>query len=89
MAHFYCKICSLVLAVDIATNPGIVKHIGKSIPGAAIKWKKSVGAAIYFAKNKTDAKRLPAKLKKAGYTVTNKDDYIDALEGMKVRRMKR
>ena len=80
---------SLVLAVDIATNPGIVKHIGKSIPGAAIKWKKSVGAAIYFAKNKTDAKRLPAKLKKAGYTVTNKDDYIDALEGMKVRRMKR
>lgn len=80
---------SLVLAVDIATNPSIVKHIGKSVPKAALKWKRSEGAAIYFAQNKTDAKRVPTKLRQAGYTVTNKEDYIDALEGMKVRRIKR
>lgn len=77
---------ALVLAVDITTNPAIVKHINKSVPGSATKWRKSVGAAVYFAKNKTEAKRVVTKLKKAGYFVTNKEEYLDAIRTLKVRR---
>lgn len=69
----------VMLCIDIRTNPAIVKHIGKSIPGAATKWKRSPGHWFYFGRNKTDLKAKIAEVKKAGYDVTNEKSALKEL----------
>ena len=76
------------LTVDIATNPVIRKHLGKTIPGAGPggKWKTHPGMSIFFAVNKSTAKAKIRELTKEGYTITNSDKLIKALQALEVRR---
>ena len=62
----------VMLCIDIRTNPAIAKHIGKTIPGAAVKWQRSEGQWFYFGRNKTDLKEMIAKVGRNGYKVVNK-----------------
>ena len=67
-----------MLCVDIRTNPAIVKHIGKAIPGGGVKWQRSDGEWMYFGKNKTD---LRSKINEVArnVTVSNKEQAIKEL----------
>ncbi|AFH14631.1 DNA helicase [Pseudomonas phage Lu11] len=68
----------VMLCVDIRTNPAIVKHIGKAIPGGGVKWQRSDGEWMYFGKNKTD---LRSKINEVArnVTVSNKEQAIKEL----------
>jgi hypothetical protein len=78
----------VMLCVDIRTNPAIVKHIGKTITGAGVKWQKSEGQWLFFGKNKTDLKDMISKVGKAGYTVVNKAAALKELAELKFRYKK-
>jgi len=72
---------TVMLCVDIRTNPGIIPHIGKPIPGAGAKWLKSDGEWMYFGKNKTDLKNKIAEVARS-VTVENKDEALKDLAGI-------
>ena len=77
------------LAIDLKTNPLMRKFMDRSVPGAAAKWKHHEGMNIYFAVNKTEAKRKMKELVEAGYTITNIDKALDAISQLKVTRSKK
>lgn len=68
----------VMICVDIRTNPGIVKHIGKAVPNAGAKWMKSDGEWMYFGKNKTDLKAKVAEVART-VEVSNKDQALKEL----------
>jgi hypothetical protein len=68
----------VMLCVDIRTNPGILKYIGKAIPNAGTKWGRSDGDWLYFGKNKTDLKNKINEVAR-GLTVNNKDQALKDL----------
>ena len=69
---------TVMLCVDIRTNPGIIPHIGKAVAGAGAKWQKSDGDWMYFAKNKADMKAKINEVAKA-VDVDNKDEALKDL----------
>uniref|UniRef100_A0AB39CE57 Type III restriction enzyme res subunit n=1 Tax=Pseudomonas phage HRDY3 TaxID=3236930 RepID=A0AB39CE57_9VIRU len=69
---------NIMLCVDIRTNPGIIPWIGKTIPGAGVKWMKNDGEWLYFGKNKTDLKAKIAEVARS-VTVSNKDEAVKEL----------
>lgn len=73
------------LAIDITTCPAVIKHIGRSVPGANTKWTKHPGHYLYFAKNKADLKAKLKEVEKAGLVVTNKADCEDDIASIKFR----
>ena len=76
----------LVLAVDTATSPAILKHIGKTVPGAAAKWQLSDGHWFYFAQGKTDVKDKMAEIKRNGYVISNEKEASKELAEIKFRK---
>jgi len=76
------------LAIDLRTNPLVRKFMDRSVPGAASKWKHHEGMNIFFAVNKTEAKRKLKELVEAGYTITNIDKALDSISQLKVTRSK-
>lgn len=69
----------VMLCVDLRTNPGIIKHLGKAVPNAGAKWLKSDGEWMYFGKNKTDLKNKVAEVARSGVIVANKDQALKEL----------
>lgn len=69
----------VMLCVDLRTNPGIIKHIGKAVPNSGAKWQKSDGEWMYFGKNKTDLKAKVAEVSRGGVVVSNKDQALKEL----------
>jgi len=78
----------VMLCVDIRTNPAILKHIGKTVTGAGVKWQKCDGQWMYFGKNKTDLKDMISKVGKAGYNVANKAAALKELAELKFKYTK-
>lgn len=76
----------LLIAVDLNTCPIIKRHVGKTIPGAATKWEKSEGNALYFARNKEDIKNKAKELMSAGFTISNKEELIKEITNLKFRK---
>lgn len=76
----------LLLAVDIATCPAIVNHIGEKIPGAAAKWTRSAGHWHYFAQGKTDIRDKIAEIKRNGYKVVNEKEAMKELAEINFRK---
>lgn len=76
----------LVLAVDTATSPAIMKHIGRTVPGAAAKWQLNDGHWFYFAQGKTDVKDKMAEIKRNGYAITNEKEASKELAEIKFRK---
>lgn len=68
----------VMLCVDLRTNPGIIKHLGKVVPNSGAKWLKSDGEWMYFGKNKTDLKAKVAEVAR-NVTVHNKDQALKEL----------
>lgn len=75
----------VMICIDIRTNPAILKHIGKTIPGAGTKWQKSDGHWFYFGKGKTDLREMIAKIKRNGYDVTNAKEALKELTELKFK----
>ncbi len=69
----------VMLCVDLRTNPGIIKHLGKAVPNSGAKWLKSDGEWMYFGKNKTDLKNKVAEVARSGVIVANKDQALKEL----------
>lgn len=75
----------LQIAVDIATNPVIRKHIGKSVQGAATKWRQHEGHLLYFANSKSDLREKVKELKRAGFNIENMDELKAEITNIKFR----
>jgi len=74
------------LAIDLGTSPLAKRFINKAVPGAAAKWKHHEGMNIYFAANKTEAKRKMKELITEGYTITNIDKALDSITQLRLVR---
>jgi hypothetical protein len=75
----------VMLCIDLRTNPAILKHIGKAIPGAGTKWQKSDGHWFYFGKGKTDLRDMIAKIKRNGYDVVNAKEALKELTELRFK----
>lgn len=74
------------LAIDLRTSPLARKWLDRAVAGASAKWKHHEGMNIYFANNKTEAKRKMKELIEKGYTITNVDKALDSIAQMKLVR---
>lgn len=77
---------TLVLAVDMQTNPGFKKSLGKSI-GPGLKWQEADGLEIYFARSKQEVADTVKAIMADGITVTNKKELLADLRAMKFTRI--
>lgn len=75
----------LQIAVDIATNPVIRKHVGKAIPGAVAKWRQHDGHLLYFANSKGDLREKVKELRRAGFRIENQDELRAEITNIKFR----
>lgn len=75
----------VMLCIDLRTNPAILKHIGKTIPGAGTKWQRSEGHWFYFGKGKTDLRDMIAKIKRNGYDVVNAKEALKELTELRFK----
>lgn len=82
---------SILLKVDIATNPYIKRYIGKKIPGLPISWDSDDGMEIWMSKLNTqgDVVRKVKEISNDGFTIENFDDVKETLESMKTRNAKK
>lgn len=80
----------LRIMIDVATNPAATKLIGKKIPNTRKfgTFEKSDGMWIGFVPSVAKAKARINKIKKAGYTVTNLNKCVQALDKIKATRDK-
>lgn len=68
---------SLMLVVDVATNPVIRKMLGKAIPGTSpiVKFQEADGLEICFFNNKRELIAMVKKLRQeGGFTILNLDE---------------
>lgn len=79
----------LQIAVDLKTSPAIRQHIGKSVPGANVKWKEHPGHWLYFAESKQDLRSKVKELKKAGFNIQNAETLSTEITSIKFRAAKR
>lgn len=81
---------NFMIVVDIATNPSIVKYIGKAIPGTspAAKWTEFTGSALRFFKTKTELVRAVKEMRAQGLVITNYKQLVEEVENMKVLQAK-
>jgi SNF2-related domain/Helicase conserved C-terminal domain len=79
---------SILLKVDIATNPFIKRHVGKKIPGLPVSWDSDAGMEIWMSKANT-RQDLIAKikdLKSEGFVIENQEDVDSSLQALKTRK---
>lgn len=78
---------SLVLMVDLATNPSFRKSLNKTIPGAKGKFEEDDGMDICFFRSKSE---LGAKVKElrdvAGLEIANYEELKEEVRGMTFRK---
>ena len=81
---------SLMLVVDIATNPVIRKWLSKPIPGTspAIKFQEADGLEIEFFDRRTDLIRKVKELKKAGFNILNMDELKEEVDSLTTKQAK-
>jgi hypothetical protein len=75
------------ICFDLKTNPKLSKWSGRKIPGVPGKgWQIHEGMNIFLATSKSDAKKKLKELQAEGYTITNIDKAIAAIDDMKLTR---
>ena len=76
---------TLTLVCDLRTCPVMRKHIGKSIPGAAAKWRLSTGSLMAFVRNKSEMRELVRKLHKDGIVIANRQELLKEITGIRFK----
>jgi hypothetical protein len=77
------------LAIDLNTSPSAKRFSGKIVPGATASWKHHEGMNVFFAVNKTEARKKIKEIIEGGYTVTNVDKALTDLSNLKITRRKK
>lgn len=81
---------SLLLVVDIATNPVIRKWIGRNIPGTApaIKFQEADGLEIKFVDTKNEMVATIRTVRQAGIEVINIEELKEEVRALSLKRRK-
>jgi hypothetical protein len=76
---------TLILNVDISTNPVIVKHIGKQIAVGA-KFERADGLDLIFPKSKRDIAAKVKEMRQSGkINVTNLEDFKEEVAALDLK----
>ncbi len=75
---------TLMLNIDLATNPMFKKYVGKVIPGSRnMKFRTATGLHIKFFARRTELASAVKDMKADGLVITNEAEFRDELENTK------
>ena len=77
---------SLMLNVDINTNPAIRKVLNKTIPGCTTKFDQADGLYIKFFKTKSDLVKHVKQMRADGVVISNYTDLIAEVKAMNFKQ---
>lgn len=78
----------LMLVIDIATNPVIVKYVGKQIPGTTAKLLEADGLHAAFFSRKSDLVSLYRQMREDGFNITNLSEFKASLKELNLAQTK-
>lgn len=78
---------SLLLVVDIATNPVIKKHVGKTIPGTTAKFDVADGLDVAFFRSKAEMNTTLRNLEAAGIAIENRAELKDEIKELDLKQV--
>lgn len=80
---------SLLLVVDIATNPVIKKHVGKSIPGATVKFDIADGLDVAFFQSKSEMISTLRQLDADGIAISNRAELKEEIKSLDLKQVQK
>ena len=78
----------LMLVIDIATNPVILKYVNKQVPGTTIKLLEADGLHAAFFSRKSDLVSLYRQMRSDGFNITNLSEFKAKLKELNLAQTK-
>lgn len=78
----------LMLVIDVATNPVIVKYVGKQVPGTTAKLLEADGLNAVFFSRKSDLVSLYRQMREDGFNITNLSEFKESLKKLNLAQTK-